>query len=507
MSSFSSVLLIEDNPGDARLVTEYLAERFGADCRVHGATTLAAGLDVLRDSDVDVVLLDLALPDSCGLETFAQVQAHAPRTPIVILTGDDNDDQASEAVRFGAEDYLAKRHADSVGLIRAMRHAVQRRRAADELRESEARYRMIVETAEEGILQVNAGGLIRFANARVAHMLGFALGDLLGSALMTVVCASHQQHAAGLLATAPGSRSSCELLLTTSDGSTVWVIAAAGSIAALHGEWLEHVVMLTDITGRKLAEEELVRLKTQLEARVAERTAELQTANADLEAFNDTVAHDLRTPLTGILGFANLMQADLHSAPLETHKRRLQFIEDSAQSMNEMIGGLLSLAKVARQDVAMEALDLSAMAHAVADRLMALQPQRQVEWLIDPGVQGFGDPVLMEILLQNLLQNSWKYSERKEHASIHFGLAPSLSREPVYVVRDNGIGFQMSMAKKLFTPFQRLPSAQGFAGTGIGLATVRRIIERHGGTVWAESQPDVGTAFFFTLQGARLSLH
>ena len=507
MGSFNSVLLIEDNPGDARLVTEYLSERFGADCRVHGANTLAAGLDVLRDATFDVVLLDLALPDSCGLDTFVRVQAQAPRTPIVILTGDDDDDQASEALRFGAEDYLAKKHANGTGLIRAMRHAVQRRREADELRASEARYRTLVETAEEGILQVNAGGLIRFANARGATILGFAHGDLDGRSLLALVDPAHRAAAGSLLATAPGSRSSCELRLIDSGGDTVWVVAAAGSISALEGEWLELVVMLTDITGRKLAEEELVRLKTQLEARVAERTAQLQAANADLEAFNDTVAHDLRTPLNGILGFATLMQAELESVPAATNLRRLRLIEQSAHSMNELIGGLLSLAKVARQEVAMDALDLSAMARAIADRLAASQPQRQCEWLIDPGVHGFGDATLIDILLQNLLQNAWKYTERAERARIHFGLAQSVSRKPVYFVRDNGVGFDMATAGKLFTPFHRLASARGFAGTGIGLATVRRIVERHGGTVWAESLPNTLTAFFFTLNGPTLGLH
>ena len=146
MSSFSSVLLIEDNPGDARLVTEYLGERFGDECEVLGARTLAAGLETLRNARVDLVLLDLCLPDSTGLDTFYQVHAQAPRTPVVILTGDDNDEQATEALRVGAEDYLAKKHADSVALIRTMQHAVQRRHAAEALRNSEASYRTLAET-------------------------------------------------------------------------------------------------------------------------------------------------------------------------------------------------------------------------------------------------------------------------------------------------------------------------------------------------------------------------
>ena len=506
MSAFNSVLLIEDNPGDARLVTEYLSERFGDECQVHDARTLAAGLEVLRDFSVDVVLLDLALPDSCGLDTFLQVNAHAPRTPVVILTGDDNDDQALEALHSGAEDYLAKKHADSVALIRAMRHAIQRRHAAEALRDSEARYRTIVETAEEGIVQVDVGGTIRFANARMAAMLGVSLAGLHGRSLVSLADPAHRDAVTSLLAIPPGGRSSVELRLLAGNGTTRWVVAAAGSIAALKGEWLEVVVMLTDISGRKLAEDELLHLKMQLESRVAERTAQLEAVNADLEAFNYSVAHDLRNPLNGILGIATLMRMD-QTTLTAGQRRHLQLIESSANSMNELIGGLLSLARVSRQALAAERLDLSAMARAILERLALEYPERRVEWVVHDGVSGLGDPPLVEAVLQNLLQNAWKYSERSERAQVRFGLARSPSSQQVYFVHDNGIGFDIASAGKLFTPFHRLPSSDGFAGTGIGLSTVRRIVERHGGAIWVESKPGVSTTFFFTLRGNASLLH
>ena len=412
MNSFSSVLLIEDNPGDARLVTEYLGERFGDECEVHGARTLADGLEALRHTPVDLVLLDLSLPDSTGLDTFYRVHAQAPHTPVVILTGDDDDEQASEALRVGAEDYLAKQHADGVALIRTMRHAVQRRRAAETLRDGEARHRPLAETAEEGAPQADAPGGVH-------------------------------------------------------------------------------------------PEEEPQRLKAQLEARVAERTAQLEAMNADLEAFNHSVAHDLRTPLNAILGFAAILQEDAAGQLTARHQQHLHFIERSAHSMNELIGGLLSLARVTRYDLALEDLDLSAMAGAIAERLEQEQPQHPARWHIDAGVRGTGDPALMAIVLQNLLHNAWKYTGTTAQPQIRFGRiqAPSAPAAPaVYCVSDNGIGFDMASAGKLFMPFQRLPSARMFSGTGIGLATVRRIIQRHGGRIWAESQPGVSTTFFFTLQ-------
>ena len=507
MGAFNSVLLIEDNPGDARLVTEYLNESFGDACVVRGARTLAAGLQVLRETPVDVVLLDLALPDSCGLDTFLRVNAQAPRTPVVILTGDDNADLAIEALHSGAEDFLAKKHADSVALIRAMRHAVQRRHAAEALRDSEARYRTIVETAEEGIVQVDVSGTIRFANARVAAMLGIALTELRGRSLISLADPLDREVAAELLGIPPGGRVSRELRLPASDGTTRWVIAAAGSIAALQEEWLEVVVMLTDISGRKLAEEELLRLKMQLESRVAERTAQLEVVNADLEAFNYSVAHDLRNPLSGILGIAMLMQNEPATALNAGQRRYLKLLESSAHSMNELIGGLLSLARVSRQPLTAGPLDLSAMARGMLERLAFEHPDRQVEWAVHDGVTGFGDSPLVESVLQNLLHNAWKYTARAEHAQVRFGLAHSSMHQKVYFVHDNGIGFDMASAGKLFTPFHRLPSSDGFAGTGIGLATVRRIVERHGGSIWVESRPGNSTTFFFTLRGTPSAFH
>ncbi|MFZ2650921.1 MAG: response regulator [Burkholderiaceae bacterium] len=254
MRSISSVLLIEDNPGDARLVTEYLAESFGGACRVISAATLDAGLMALRKTRVDVVLLDLALPDSQGLETLSQFQASAPRVPIVILTGDDNDDLAIEALRGGAQDYLPKKQASSAALTRAMCYAVARHLAADELHDARVGDAMAAEGVEDGIVQVDSSASIRYANTRVASLLGIVRAELEGRSLLGLVDPAHREALAGLLATPPGVRSSCELRLLRPDSALCWVVASAGGILALPGDGFELVVMLTDITARKLAD-------------------------------------------------------------------------------------------------------------------------------------------------------------------------------------------------------------------------------------------------------------
>jgi signal transduction histidine kinase len=271
-------------------------------------------------------------------------------------------------------------------------------------------------------------------------------------------------------------------------------------MTALHSGWMEMVVMLADITGLRLCGDERARLQAQLEVRVAERTAQLEAVNADLEAFNHSVAHDLRAPLNAILGFTSILRQSAESLLTIQHQQHLRFIEHSAQSMDELIGGLLSLAGVARQDLVVQDLDLSAMAEAILERLAHEQPQRRVVWQVERGVCARGDPAMMAIVLQNLLHNAWKYTAATAQARVRFGRAPAPAAPDVYAVHDNGIGFDTALAGKLFMPFQRLPSARDFAGTGIGLATVRRIVERHGGRIWAESLPDVSTCFFFTLR-------
>jgi signal transduction histidine kinase len=309
--------------------------------------------------------------------------------------------------------------------------------------------------------------------------------------------------AASLLETPPGQRRSAELRLRREGGTACWVLAAAGSMA-VHGRGQEVVVMLSDITDHKLAERELQTLRAELEFRVAERTAELAAANAELEAYNYSVAHDLRTPLNGILGFASIMRDDAVEPLPTTHRQRLQMIERSARGMDELIGGLLSLAQLSRQALKVQILDLSSMASHILERLAQAEAGREIRWQVEEDVVATGDRTLVSAVLENLLHNAMKYSRGAPVAEISVGLAEcSTAAEPVYEVRDNGIGFDPSTAGKLFTPFNRLPTSRGFEGVGIGLATVRRIVERHGGRIWAESEVHVSTSFYFTLGGAK----
>lgn len=507
MSAFDNVVLIEDNPGDARLVAAYLWEGPGARCVVRQAGTLADGLRTLQEDATDVVLLDLGLPDSQGLAGYVEVSRVAPRTPVVILTGRNDEDDAMQAVSIGAEDYLTKQSIDGPTLLRALRHAVQRRRLTEQLRDSEASYRAIVETAEEGILQVDRDGTVQFMNARAGQILGLPALDA-DRDLDLAGCfeASAWRAVAELLATPAGSRFSGELPLPGDAAGARWVLAAAGGSTALAAADPGIVLLLTDITDRKRTEDEIAAVRSNLEALVMQRTAQLEAANAQLEAANAelkalsrAMAHDLRTPLNAVIGMTELVRLEAHAVLPAAAWQRLQLVQQSAREMDDLITRLLSMVSPDRQPVQRVELDLSAMVLSIARRLQAAEPQRQVRWTVQPGLTARGDRALVANILQNLLENAWKYTSRVPDAVIAFGADVDATMNPVFFIGDNGVGFDMTQAARLFEPFERLPSARGFAGSGLGLASVKANLAAHGGIAWASSKQGVGSVFYFTL--------
>jgi signal transduction histidine kinase len=238
--------------------------------------------------------------------------------------------------------------------------------------------------------------------------------------------------------------------------------------------------------------------RSELESRVKARTAELEALNQELEAFSYSVSHDLRAPLRSIDGFSQALVEDF-SGPLPAEGLDyLHRIRNAAQHMGRLIDDLLKLARVTRTELSVTDVDLSAIAREIAARLAESEPERRVDWRIQPGLIVRGDAQLLQIALENLLSNAWKFTSRTPGAVIELTSADE-NGQPAYAVRDNGAGFDMAHAKKLFGAFQRLHSAREFPGTGVGLATVQRIVHKHGGSVWAEAAPGAGATFAFTL--------
>ncbi len=253
-----------------------------------------------------------------------------------------------------------------------------------------------------------------------------------------------------------------------------------------------------EIADRRRANEEIRNLNAQLEHRVAERTRELESANHELEAFSYSVSHDLRTPLRAIDGFGQALLEDYYEVLDETGQDYLKRVRFGAQRMGQLIDDLLTLARVSRIALDHEPVNLSAMAETIVSELRTQEPERDVDVRLWPNLTGFGDPHLLRIALENLLNNAWKYTGKVANARIELGFSEE-GGCVCYFVKDNGAGFDMAYAGKLFGAFQRLHEASDYPGTGVGLATVQRIIHRHGGQIWAEAAVDQGATFHFTL--------
>mgnify|MGYP001605070151 FL=1 len=247
------------------------------------------------------------------------------------------------------------------------------------------------------------------------------------------------------------------------------------------------------------ADEEIRRLNADLERKVIERTAELLAANRELESFSYSVSHDLRAPLRAIDGFSQAVIEDCADKLGDQGRGYLNRVRAATQHMGHLIDDLIKLARVARAEMQREAVDLSALAGSVLAGLQAGEPARKVDWHIETGLVASGDANLLRVVLDNLLGNAWKFTGRQPQPRIEFGATRGADGEPAFFVRDNGAGFDMTYAGKLFGAFQRLHTVHDFPGTGVGLATVQRIVHRHGGRVWAEGAVGKGATFYFAL--------
>ncbi len=278
-----------------------------------------------------------------------------------------------------------------------------------------------------------------------------------------------------------------ELELRFTDGDVRHIIGNAETLRNADGSPRGSVAAFIDVTDRKRSELALV-----------QRTQELEAANRELESFSYSVSHDLRGPLRAINGFSGALQEDCADALDEVGRGYLARIHNATLRMSELIDGLLGLSRVFRAELELQDVDLSALAAEIVRQLHESETERNVEVGIEPGLIATGDATLLRLLLQNVLGNAWKFTGGRPDARILFRRERHDRRE-VFVIRDNGVGFEIEYAHKLFQPFERLHGEKEFQGTGIGLATVRRIVQRHGGEVWAEGEKDAGAAIFFTL--------
>lgn len=370
--------------------------------------------------------------------------------------------------------------------------------------ESEVRYRDLFQNAMEGIFQTAPEGKgFLSANPAMARIYGYDSAEELIAAVTDI---------AGQLYVNPNDRarilrrivkdgvlSAFEVQHRRKDGNTVWLSLHARAVRDESGKVVRLEGMAEDITHRKQAEEELRRLNEELEGRVSQRTAQLEAANKELEAFSYSVSHDLRAPLRGIDGFSQALLEDYQNKPLdETGKDYLERVRAGVQRMGHLIDDMLKLSRVTRSEFHPKSVDLSGLVRNILNDRQLNDPSRIVDAAIQEGLVVRGDPDLLQIAMENLIDNAWKFTGRSSTPRIEFGAAVH-SGKTAFFIRDNGVGFGMGYVHKLFVPFQRLHSTHEFPGTGIGLATVKRIMDRHGGEVWAEGEIGKGATIFFTL--------
>ena len=288
-----------------------------------------------------------------------------------------------------------------------------------------------------------------------------------------------------------------ETCLRTKDGGLRQVVAAAEIVG--FDEVKLAITLIHDITDYRLAVEQVKSLNAALEDRVRQRTADLSEANKELESFAYSISHDLRAPLRGIDGFSHLL-ADEYADRFDSQGHEyLSRVRQAAQRMGNLIDDLLDLSRVNRRELRRETVDLTQIATEVAEELRKSSPQRKARIDIAPELTTVGDPHLLRVVLENLIGNAWKYTARQQITQIAVGRKALRPGEFSYFIRDNGVGFDMAYVDKLFHPFQRLHKAGEFEGSGVGLASVARIVRRHQGRVWALSAPGKGAIFHFSL--------
>lgn len=530
-----NVLLLEDNPVDVRLLQEELREAGAGDFHITCAEGLAEALACLERQRFDVVLTDLSVPDSFGLATVEALLERAGEIPVVVLTGSEDDNTGLAAVQLGAQDYLVKGETSGELMLRSLQYAIERKqtevalrqtneqlaervkkqlgrynealqletveryRIEAALRESEQRFRATFEQVAVGMAHIGTDGVFLRVNLKLCEVLGYGESELLSLSLAEIVLpedADNDLPQRKRLLNGSIQNYAAEKRYLKKNGGPLWLRQSVSLVRNGEGDPNYFVSVFEPLPGHGNAGEAAAR--DDLERRLAMLRHELEEANAELDGFSYSVSHDLRAPLRAVIGFSRILARDYAEQLVPEARQYLDLVNDGAQRLDHLIRDILAYSRLGRHPVEPQRVDLNAL---VTDCLRLLQPEqegRNIEFAIAELPFCVADPALVKELLLALLSNAIKFTKGRNQARIEVGVETAEDEQRFYV-RDNGIGFDMRYAHKLFGVFQRLHRADEYAGTGIGLAIAQRIVHKHHGRIWVDATPDRGATFFFTL--------
>jgi len=526
------ILLLEDNATDAFLMEKALRDS-GLAPEIVRAATREEFLEALDRGSVDIIIADNGLPGFSGASALALSRERAPETPFLVLTGNSDAKLRDASLSAGAAGFILKDELSQLApaIRRATVRAGQSRNVAGDTAADSQAMKRLVTAVQDLSLARDLDTIMRIVRKAARELTGadgatfilregeqchYADEDAIsplwkGQKFPLKACVSGW----AMLHCEPVTiediyqdpRVPLEAYRPTFVKSLVMVpIRTKAPIGAIGNYWSRQrkpkqseIELLQALADSTCVAMENVQVYAQLEQRVKDRTLQLEAANHELETFSYSVSHDLRAPLRRISSFAGLIEMDATEPLGAKTKEYLAAIGNEVQQMAKLIEDLLKLAKFARVELRRQNVDLTRLAADVAQQLCEEFPERRLHLEIQPGLEAEADPNLVRVLLVNLLSNAWKYTSRRERAEASFGARTLADGSTAFFVRDNGAGFDMQYADKLFAPFQRLHFQEEFPGNGVGLATAQRIIHRHGGRIWAEAKPEKCATFFFTL--------